>query len=192
MRMTILPNARFSTPTQGEFRTPASRNSGLTTIAFITSTERTNPRPWILTHINLAALVKTRLNFKNPRQLQLALSLLVSSILLLTGCQSVSSSHTQEIGRPRYLASNPAQVEILRTPPTRAHVHLGEVRVQPSSQYVDAAKIEDAMRKEAAKLGADAVVVEYDHTHPAGEQIIGYALNRYGHRIVVAVAIKYL
>ena len=136
--------------------------------------------------------MKTRLNFKNPRQLQLALSLLVSSILLLTGCQSVSSSHTQEIGRPRYLASNPAQVEILRTPPTRAHVHLGEVRVQPSSQYVDAAKIEDAMRKEAAKLGADAVVVEYDHTHPAGEQIIGYALNRYGHRIVVAVAIKYL
>jgi hypothetical protein len=145
---------------------------------------------------SLAAFVKTRLKFRSQRQFQLALSLLLSSILLLTGCQTVSSSHTQEIGGPRYIASNPAQVEILRTASTRAHVRLGEVRVQPSSQDVDAAKIEDAMRKEAAKLGADAVVVVYDHTHLVGAQITGDFLNRsvdlVERRTVVAVAIKFL
>ena len=145
---------------------------------------------------NLAAFGTTRLNFRSPRQFQLALSLLLSSILLLTGCQTVSSSHTQEIGGPRYIASNPAQVEILRTASTRAHARLGEVRIQPSSQDIDAAKIEDAMRKEAAKLGADAVVVVYDHTHLVGAQITGDLLNRsvdlVERRTVVAVAIKYL
>jgi hypothetical protein len=141
---------------------------------------------------NLTAFVK----FGSSSPFRLTLSFLLSSFLLFTGCQTVSSSHTQEIGGPRYLASNPAQVEILRTPPTRAHVRLGEVRVQPSSQDVDAAKIEDAMRKEAAKLGADAVVVAYDHILPVGAQITGDLLNRsvdlVERRTVVAVAIKFL
>jgi hypothetical protein len=143
---------------------------------------------------NLAAFVKTPLNFRSVRHV--ALSLLLSSIPLLTGCETVSSSHTQEIGGPRYAASNPAQVQILNAPPPRAHVRLGEVRVQPSSKDVDAAKIEDALRTEAAKLGADAVVVVYDHTQLVGAQITGDFLNRSvdltERRTVVAVAIKHL
>jgi hypothetical protein len=142
----------------------------------------------------LAAFVKTTLNFTSARLL--ALSLLLPSILLFTGCQTVSSSHTQEIGGPRYSASNPAQVQILRTPPERAHVRLGEVRVQPSSKDVDASRIEDALRKEAAQLGADAVVVVHDHTQLVGAQITGGPMNRsvdlVERRNVYAVAIKYL
>jgi len=142
----------------------------------------------------VAAFVKGALQFRIARCL--ALPLLLPSILLLTGCETVYSSHTQEIGGPRYTASNPARVEILQTVPAREHVRLGEVRVQPSSRDVDAEKIEDALRKEAAKLGADAVVVVDDHTQLVGAQITGDLLSRsvdlVERRTVIAVAIKYL
>jgi len=56
---------------------------------------------------------------------------------------------------------------------TRPHVRLGEVRAEPSSQSVDVTKIEEALRKEAAKLGADAVVVVYDRTQVRGAVVTG-------------------
>jgi hypothetical protein len=118
-----------------------------------------------------------------------------AALVLATGCQTVSTSHTQDIGGPRFAASNPAQVQILRTMPTRPHVRLGEVRAEPSDTGVDVSKIEDALRKEAAKMGADAAVVVYDKTQVTGAQVVGGFLNRTIQetegRIVIAVAIKY-
>lgn len=129
------------------------------------------------------------------RQLQVALPLLFACIVLLTGCQTVSTSHIQDVGGPRYAPSTPAQVEILRTAPTRPHVRLGEIRAEPS-QNIDVAKIEEALRQEAAKLGADAALVVSDQTQIIGAQISGHLLNRSldlrEGRLIVAVAIKYL
>ena len=114
---------------------------------------------------------------------------------LTTGCQSVSTTHTQDIGGPRFAPSDPNQVQILRTEPTRAHVRLGEVRAEPSDTSVDVTKIEAALRTEAAKLGADAAVVVYDKTQVTGAMVVGSwrmrSVETVQGRVIVAVAIKY-
>jgi len=119
----------------------------------------------------------------------------VAALFALTACNTVSTSHTQDIGGPRFAASDPAQVQILRTEPTRAHVRLGEVHAQPSDTNVEVSKIEDALRKEAAKMGADAAVVVYDKTQVTGAQIVGgwrfRSVETVQGRIIIAVAIKY-
>jgi hypothetical protein len=119
----------------------------------------------------------------------------VVALFALTGCNTVSTSYTQDIGGPTFPPSNPANVQILRTMPTRAHVRLGEVRAEPSSENMDVTLIETALKKEAAKLGADAAVVVYDKTQVTGAMVVGGFLNRSVEtiegRIIVAVAIKY-
>ncbi len=129
------------------------------------------------------------------KQRSIIVGLGVAFLLLGIGCQTVSTTHTQLIGAPRYAASDPAQVQILRTEPTRPHVRLGEVRAEPSDENMDAAKIEEALRKEAAKLGADAVVVVDDRTQITGAVVTGpwrgRSIQRLEGRVVIAVAIKY-
>ena len=118
-----------------------------------------------------------------------------ATVLCLTGCNTVSTTVQQEIGGPHFPPSDPAMVQILRTAPTRPHVRLGEIRAEPYSENTDAATIEAALRKAAAKLGADAAVVVYDRTQVTGAQVVGGFLNRSVEtitgRIIVAVAIKY-
>lgn len=119
----------------------------------------------------------------------------IAIILLSTGCQTVDTTHTQDIGSPTYPPSDPAHVQILRTEPTRPHARLGEVRAEPSDESVDAAKIEEALRREAAKLGADAAVVVHDRTQPTGAWVTGpwndRSVQEIEGRVVVAIAIKY-
>lgn len=118
-----------------------------------------------------------------------------AAVFLLTGCNTVSTSVKQEIGGPRFAPSDPAQVQILRTMPTRQYVRLGEVQAEPYSENTAASYIEAALRKAAAKLGADAAVVVYDRTQVTGAQVVGGFLNRSieetTDRIIIAVAIKY-
>jgi hypothetical protein len=86
-------------------------------------------------------------------------------------------------------------VQILCTIPTKPHVRLGEVRAEPSDESVPAAKIEEALRNAAAKLGADAAVVVSDTTQVTGAYVTGpwygRTIERVEGRVVVAVAIKY-
>jgi hypothetical protein len=120
---------------------------------------------------------------------------LALAILASTGCQSVYTSGIHYVGEPHFAPSDPAQVLILRTEPTREHIRLGEVRVEPSSLNVDITKIEEALRKEAAKLGADAVIVVYDQTQVTGTMVTGtwgiQSMVPIQGRVVVAIAIKY-
>ena len=120
----------------------------------------------------------------------------VAAVLLLgAGCQTVSTSYTQDIGAPKYPPTNPANVQILRTVPTRPHVRLGEVRAEPATTSVDVTKIETALRNAAAKLGADAAVVVYDQTQVTGAVVTGpwwgRSVDQTMGRVVIAVAIKY-
>ena len=130
-----------------------------------------------------------------PVKSVLTITLAATALLVSTGCQTVSTSHTQDIGAPKFPPSDPTQVQILRTEPTRAHVKLGEVRAEPSSEKVDVTKIETALKQEAAKLGADAAVVVYDKTQVVGAMVVGGWLNRtvdpVEGRVVIAIAIKY-
>lgn len=116
--------------------------------------------------------------------------------MFLTGCDTVSVSSTQYIGGPIYAPSNPAQVQILRIMPNRTHARLGEVTAQPSSQDVGVQKIDAALRKAAAKMGADAVVIVSDRTQVTGAIVTGpwYArtVQQTTGRVIVGVAIKYI
>jgi hypothetical protein len=117
------------------------------------------------------------------------------ALVALTGCNTVSTSIRQDIGGPTYPPTDPAQVQILRTAPTRPHVRLGEVTVQPSSDSVPVTEIEAALQKAAAKMGADAAVVVYDKTQTTGAYVTGPWWGRQVQtiqgRVIIAVAIKY-
>jgi hypothetical protein len=87
-------------------------------------------------------------------------------------------------------------VEILRTQPTRPHDRLGEIMVDASTDPpppID--KVEARLRDEAAKLGADAVVVVYDRVQPVGAYVTGPwwgpSVQTITGRKLIAVAIKY-
>jgi hypothetical protein len=116
-------------------------------------------------------------------------------MFILTGCNTVSTSVRQDIGGPTFPPSNPALVQILRTPPTRPHVRLGEVTAEPSSDSVPVTEIETALRKAAAKMGADAAVVVYDKTQITGAFVTGpwwgRSVQTIQGRVIIAVAIKY-
>ena len=115
--------------------------------------------------------------------------------LAVTGCKTVSVSSIQYVGGPVYAPSNPAQIQILRTPPTRANVRLGEVRAEPSSDSVSVQQIETKLREAAAKMGADAVVIVSDRTQVTGAYITGpwygRSIQQTTGRVIVGVAIKY-
>ena len=125
----------------------------------------------------------------------LMLGTAVVALLLATGCQSVTTTYTQDIGAPTFAKVDPAQVQILRTEPSRPNIRLGRIRAETASPSVAVTKIEEALRKEAARLGADAVVIVYDNTQVTGAQVVGGWLDRSivetEGRVVIGVAIKY-
>ena len=122
--------------------------------------------------------------------------LLVALACLLVSCASIDATTTQYVGAPHFPPSNPAAVEILRTEPMRPHERLGEVVVDASTEPAPPiAEVEDKLRAEAAKLGADAVVVVVDRVQPVGAFVSGPWWGRdvdvIKGRKVVGVAIKY-
>jgi len=119
----------------------------------------------------------------------------VTALFAVTGCNTVSTSSTQYVGGPIYAPSNPAQIQILRTPPTRPNIRLGEVTAEPSSDSVPVQKIEASLRNAAAKMGADAVVIVSDRTQVTGAIVtgpwFGRTVQQTTGRVVGGVAIKY-
>ena len=109
-------------------------------------------------------------------------------------CSSVSSSSERLIGAPAVPPTRPESVVILRREPRKPHDRLGHVFIEPSGRPgVDA--IEQAIRVEAAKLGADAAVIVLDRTRRVGTVYEGPWWDRRAYPIVgrkiVAVAIRY-
>jgi len=123
----------------------------------------------------------------------IASGLATAMLLIATGCNTVSTSRVQYLGGPKLAPTDPAQVQILRTEPTRPHIRLGEIRAEPYSDNVEVSKIEDTFRKQATKLGADAAVVVYDRTQVTGAYVtgpwFGRSVQEIQGRVIVAVAI---
>jgi len=115
--------------------------------------------------------------------------------MAVTGCKTVSTSSHQYLGVATCPPTDPAQVQILRAPPTRLHVQLGEVRAQPSSSSVSNPEIEQALRKSAAQMGANAVVITADHSEITGATLTGPAWSRtmtsFTGRVITGVAIRF-
>jgi hypothetical protein len=123
-------------------------------------------------------------------------ALLVSIVCALTSCASVSVTTMPYVGAPHFPPSDPAAVEILRTEPARPHERLGEIEVDASTEPAPPiAEVEDKLRAEAAKMGADAVVVVHDRIQPVGAYVSGPWWGRdvdvIEGRKLVGVAIKY-
>ncbi|HVM51007.1 MAG TPA: hypothetical protein VMU04_23465 [Candidatus Acidoferrum sp.] len=113
----------------------------------------------------------------------------------LTGCNTISTQSNQYVGVPTYPPTDPATVQILRTEPTRPHVRLGEVTVEPSSMSTPVPEIEAKLQKAGAKMGANAVVIVVDRTQLMGAVVTGGWYNRQVSpemgRVIVGVAIHY-
>jgi hypothetical protein len=114
----------------------------------------------------------------------------------LVACASLDATTTQYAGAPHYPPGDPASVQILRTQPTKSHDRLGEIvvdaAIHPATLGND---VERKLRQEAAKMGADAVVVVYDRHQPMGAYVMGWywdqSIQTVTGRNVVGVAIKY-
>ena len=116
--------------------------------------------------------------------------------LVLPGCASVSSTVTAYIGAPHPPPTSPANVQILRTEPTRPHDKLGEIVVDASTQPAPPiGQVEDKLRSDGASLGADAVVIVLDRVQPVAAYVTGPYWGRSIETVtgqkVVGIAIKW-
>jgi hypothetical protein len=121
---------------------------------------------------------------------------LLASALGLSACATVDAQTTAYVGVEHPAPTIPAEVQILRTEPMRPHVRLGEILVDASVDPAPPiAQVEEKLRDEAAKLGADAVVVVYDHIGPVAAYVTGPLWSRDVETIqgrkLKGIAIKY-
>ena len=119
---------------------------------------------------------------------------LTLAALTTAACSTVSVSSMRYLGVPQFAPTDANAVEILRREPRRPHEKLGEVYLEPSG-HPSVAEMEQAIRTEAAKLGADAAVLVYDRTNRIGTVYQGPWWARSSHAVygrrIVAVAIHY-
>jgi len=116
------------------------------------------------------------------------------ALLATAGCTSISVESHAYLGSPSLPPTDPSSVQILQTEPKRPYVRLGEIVVSPYGKPT-LADLEQKVRAAAAKLGADAVIVEYDGSRMTGWSYVGpgwapQAYVYYG-RVIVTLAIHY-
>jgi hypothetical protein len=133
---------------------------------------------------------------KNERRAaQSTVGILVSlMLLLLAGCSYVTVDTRQYLGMPQYPPTNLANVPLLREPPTRPHIRIAEIFVEPQGNP-PVTEIEQKLLQAAAKIGADAAVLVADRTMRMGAFVSGPWYGRQispdFQRVIIAVAIKY-
>jgi hypothetical protein len=120
-------------------------------------------------------------------------------------CSTIGTRTEQYAAVPPQSPTTPNHVKILRSQPAGPYEELGAIVVDGSTEPIPPPeKFEDALKQQAADLGADAVVVVSDRVQPDG--LVGdlppseyYRVGEYWTRSVetdsgrqiVAVAIKY-
>jgi hypothetical protein len=113
-----------------------------------------------------------------------------------TGCSSLSSETIQYLGVPARPPRDWTTVTLLREMPRRPHEKLGEVVLSASLDPAPKVeKIETLLRKKAAALGADAVVLRRDQVEVTGSWVSGPywspLITPVRSRVIVGVAIRY-
>ena len=101
-------------------------------------------------------------------------------VSLLAACAYVDATTTQYVGVPRFPPGDPAAVQVLRAEPMQPHERLGEILLDISVDPApEIGEVEQRLREEAAKWGANAVFVVRDQVMPGVS------------RKLIAVAIRY-
>ena len=130
---------------------------------------------------------------KTVPPIQLRVFLLAFGLSLAVGCSTVSSRNHPYLGVPGYPPTETQHVQVVAAEPAPPHYHLGEIFVNVSGEP-SKERIENALRKQAAKLGADAAVIVYDRTHLFPVVYVdwwGATVSHDRQRDIVAVAIRY-
>jgi hypothetical protein len=120
---------------------------------------------------------------------------LLATALALSACGGVSASTRMYPGAPTFAPTDPAAVEVLRSEPALPYVRLGEITLSlqgnPSQQALS-----QALQKQAALMGATAVVLVFDGSQSYGVIYSGPLWSpadpsAYGAQVLIAVAIRY-
>ena len=92
---------------------------------------------------------------------------LIVLLVLVASLAACSSVDVTKTGKGFYDATDPNEIEILKTEPKRAFEELGTVTAAGFSSSATA-KMHNAIRSEAAKLGANAVIIQEEGLTPGG------------------------
>lgn len=122
--------------------------------------------------------------------------LAIGALALLGGCgKKIETTTVPYPEMQRYPPTGAVVVAILRAEPSRPHVRLGEVHVQPQVKQSQE-ELEQALQDGAAQMGADAVVVVADPARLLGGTAAtswwGRGVAPVQGEMIVAVAIRYL
>jgi hypothetical protein len=93
---------------------------------------------------------------------------------------------------PRFAPTDPARVELLRRDPKRPHIRIGEVWIRPDPM-MGRAYVEGMLAEQAARMGADAVVIVVDKyfREPVYRYSYYHGPMAYQERQIVGVAIRF-
>lgn len=119
----------------------------------------------------------------------------LSALLTQVGCSTLSASSRRYPDAPLYPPTDPSQVELLQNDPSIPFVRLGEVTVSLDGNPSQP-DIASALAKQAALLGATAMVVVYSGSASMGVMYSGALWaptdpSQAGQPVVIAVAIRY-
>jgi hypothetical protein len=140
-------------------------------------------------------------NMERTKEVQMKRLLTTKAILVtlgilvfLSGCAYVSTETKHYLGVPPYPETDPANIHILRSEPTRVHERLGEILLEPQGNP-PVAEMEAKAKQEASKMGADAAVIVADTTRLIGAYVTGpwwgRTVSPEYDRVIVLVAIRY-
>ncbi len=114
-------------------------------------------------------------------------------VLLATGAVACYRPYGYNFypGTPRFRPTHPADVEFLRREPRREHIRLGEVWIRPN-RGMDRFDVENILRENAARMGADALVIVADRYFGEGV-VFNYWRGRRAvyERHIVGIAISF-
>ena len=121
--------------------------------------------------------------------------MLLAVVTPLAGCAKVTARTVPFTEAQRYPPTDPVFIAILRSPPERPHMRLGEIYLEPV-RNPSVADLQDALRKAASELGADGVVIVADKSNlmggTAAGSLWGLETGQVQEGVVVAIAIRYL
>ena len=116
-----------------------------------------------------------------------SITVFIAAVSLLTACMITNPVRVlPRVGVPLYPPTDPATILVFSESPSRPFEILGQIIIEPET-VLPASDIEQMLRREAARMGANAVVLVSDMTMRAGESREEMA----GGQIVVANAIRY-
>ncbi len=117
-------------------------------------------------------------------------------VIVLLSILSAACARTTGIdlypGAPRLAPTYPGEVVLLRHDPRRPHIQLGEVWIKPEPGW-SPAFVENKLREQAARIGAQALVIVMDR-HFRDRIVARYDWRSrvvYPERVIVGVAISF-